>query len=188
MPDPAIALGFYGKIPSRGDFVRARLPAGFIAAWDAWAQASLSASRELLADGWLDAWIEAPVWRFMLPPGACGADAAIGVMLPSVDRANRHFPLVIAACAPSISLLADAGLLDLAESAGCAAVADDLSPDVLTASLDAPVETASLAWPETGARWWTSGGPRVAPQELDLAGLPDAARLAAMLDERVPAT
>src|SRR5690606_36950533 len=28
--------GFYGKLPSRGDFVSRRLPADFIGQWDAW--------------------------------------------------------------------------------------------------------------------------------------------------------
>ena len=185
MPDAAITLGFYGKIPSRGDFVRARLPSGFVAAWDAWTQAALASSRVQLGDGWLDAWLEAPVWRFVMPPGACGADAAIGVVLPSVDRANRHFPLVVAACAPSASSLADGGLLDVAEQFGCAAVAEDLTPEALASALNGPGEPSPLVWPPAGARWWTSGGPRVPAQVLEMAGLPDPGQFAAMLDAGV---
>ena len=31
-------VGFYGKMPSRGDFVRRGLPDSFVDPWDAWLQ------------------------------------------------------------------------------------------------------------------------------------------------------
>ena len=102
----AVAVGFYGKLPARGDFVRVGLPRDFIDPWDDWLQAVIAGSRSLMGDAWLPAFLEAPVWRFALPPGMCGGQAALGLMLPSVDQAGRYFPLTFAAlirtrhCAP----------------------------------------------------------------------------------------
>ena len=51
-------------------------------------------------DEWIAAWLEAPVWRFVLPPGLCGRNGVLGIWLPSVDKAGRYSPLTIAATAP----------------------------------------------------------------------------------------
>src|SRR3954453_18054210 len=60
---PDLQVGFFGKLPVRGDFVRAGLPHAFVAPWDAWLQRVLPAALTALADDWLNA----PVWRFRLP-------------------------------------------------------------------------------------------------------------------------
>jgi type VI secretion system protein ImpM len=91
------APGFYGKLASHGDFVTRRLPPGVAAAWDRWLQAAMQASREQLGPGWLDAYLTGPLWRFALAPGLCDEQAWAGVLMPSVDRVGRHFPLVLAA-------------------------------------------------------------------------------------------
>jgi len=98
-PNASAQIGFFGKIPSRGDFVRAGLPRSFISPWDEWLQAMLPASREALGETWQDAWMEAPIWRFLIQPGICGPDAVLGVFMPSVDRAGRYFPLTLACVA-----------------------------------------------------------------------------------------
>ncbi|HKM64667.1 MAG TPA: type VI secretion system-associated protein TagF, partial [Acidisphaera sp.] len=95
------ATGFYGKIPSRGDFVRAGLPAGFVTAWDTWLQGVLPGARDILGEAWNACWMEAPVWRFSLPPGQCGAERVIGLWMPSVDAAGRQFPLTVAMVLPN---------------------------------------------------------------------------------------
>jgi type VI secretion system protein ImpM len=88
--------GFYGKLPTLGDFVSRRLSRLFIEPWDAWLQGSLAASREQLGDEWLDIYLTSPIWRFALSPGVCGPGAWAGVLMPSVDRVGRYFPLTIA--------------------------------------------------------------------------------------------
>lgn len=88
--------GFFGKLPSHGDFVLRRLPRGFVDPWDGWLQEGLTASRDQLGDDWLDAFLHSPVWRFALAGGTCGARAWMGVLMPSVDRVGRYFPLTIA--------------------------------------------------------------------------------------------
>jgi type VI secretion system protein ImpM len=88
--------GYYGKLPSRGDFVSQSLPGRFTAPWDAWLQACVHASREALGDEWLDTYMSAPLWRFLLAPGVAGLSPVAGVLCPSVDRVGRYFPLTIA--------------------------------------------------------------------------------------------
>lgn len=113
LPVPAQGAGYFGKVSSHGDFVSRRLSASFTAAWDAWLQDAMRRSRESLGADWLDAYLTAPVWRFALAPGVCDSCAWAGVLMPSVDRVGRYFPLTVATALP-----AAAALLDLAESAG----------------------------------------------------------------------
>lgn len=87
--------GFYGKLPCRGDFMQRRVPQVFVDVWDAWLQESLQASRQQLGSQWLDIYLTSPVWRFVLAGGICGEAGYAGVMLPSVDRVGRYFPLVL---------------------------------------------------------------------------------------------
>ncbi|MBX3498978.1 MAG: type VI secretion system-associated protein TagF [Alphaproteobacteria bacterium] len=90
-------MGFFGKMPGRGDFVRRDLPNAFVDAWDEWLTECIARSRAALGHHWTDAWLCAPVWRFALGGGLCGPTAWAGVMMPSVDSAGRYFPLTLAA-------------------------------------------------------------------------------------------
>jgi type VI secretion system protein ImpM len=89
-------LGLFGKIPCRGDFVRRRLPETFVGPWDAWLRIGLVGTRDSLAEAWLDVYLTSPIWRFALTPGVCGDAVVAGVLMPSVDSVNRHYPLTIA--------------------------------------------------------------------------------------------
>lgn len=89
--------GVYGKLPGLGDFVTRRLPAEFVQPWDLWLRESLAASRAQLGAAWLDAYLTSPLWRFVLSPGLAGQRAWAGVLMPSVDRVGRYFPLTLAA-------------------------------------------------------------------------------------------
>jgi len=88
--------GFFGKLRTHGDFVGRRLPPSLRGALDAWLQGALLRSRQDLGAGWLPAWLNGPLWRFVLAPGIGGERACAGVMMPSLDRVDRCFPLVIA--------------------------------------------------------------------------------------------
>jgi type VI secretion system protein ImpM len=89
------AVGFFGKLPSNGDFLERRVPGSFREVWDGWLQHSLTASREELGSGWLDCYLTSPLWRFFLSDGVAGAASYLGLLLPSVDRVGRYFPLTI---------------------------------------------------------------------------------------------
>jgi len=98
----AATPGWYGKMPFLGDFASRRLPQAFIAPWDEWLQHSIAASRAQLGEQWLDLYLHSPIWRFALWPGVIcdtsGGDTGwAGVMMPSVDKVGRYFPLTIAA-------------------------------------------------------------------------------------------
>lgn len=73
-----------------------RLPVSFTSVWDNWLQTSLQASRKHFGHLWLDTYLNSPIWRFALAPGVCGAQAWAGILMPSVDKVGRHFPLTIA--------------------------------------------------------------------------------------------
>ncbi len=95
--EPGPGPGFYGKLCAKGDFVSRRLPKSFVTPWDTWLQVALAESRERLGQDWIPAYMTAPIWRFALSPGLCGARAVAGVLMPSVDRVGRHFPLALVA-------------------------------------------------------------------------------------------
>lgn len=92
--------GFYGKFPELGDFVNRRLPRAFLDSWDEWLQGAIATSREQLGEAWLDRYLNAPIWSFILSGGLCGEMPWAGVFMPSVDRVGRYFPLTIAASLP----------------------------------------------------------------------------------------
>lgn len=204
MPGPALAagaagglsFGFWGKLPARGDFLRAGLPASFVTPWDGWLSRVMAESRIRLGAAWLGAWLEAPIWRFALAPGLAGPEGAIGAWLPSVDRAGRHFPLTVALLVPGAGplalLAAGGGWLEGAVASGLAAILEDLPPEELAARLadglaepDYPPPEAALGSGAAGL-WWSEGGPRVAPGWQAGDALPDGPGFARMLADAAP--
>ncbi len=100
-PSARFDVGFYGKLPTHGDFLRRRVSDDFVNAWDVWLQTCIVASRDALADRWLDVYLTSPVWRFVCAAGACGARPVAGIIAPSVDRVGRYFPLTVVAELPA---------------------------------------------------------------------------------------
>jgi type VI secretion system protein ImpM len=88
-------VGLYGKLPTHGDFLRRRVADDFVAAWDPWLQSCIADSRRVLGEQWLSIYLTSPVWRFALGPNVCGAAPAAGLLVPSVDRVGRYFPLTL---------------------------------------------------------------------------------------------
>ena len=198
MPPPrdiGLRRGFHGKIPSRGDFVSVGLKRAFTTRWDEWVADVFVQSRATLDRDWLPAWLEAPVWRFVLAEGLCGPDAALGLWMPSVDRVGRYYPLLLAVTceADSDRLMGEACWLETAERAGWSAVQETLSPEELAERLanGQQDEAAGVGLDEvrvaTGCGvWWTAGAPRVRPARYCMRGLPCAGTFATMLVD--PAT
>jgi type VI secretion system protein ImpM len=86
--------GFFGKLPSKRDFVASGASRPFLDMWEPWLQGSLAASRLALGDQWPGAYNRAPIWRFWL--GANFArEAMIGALMASVDGVGRPFPLAV---------------------------------------------------------------------------------------------
>ena len=105
--------GFFGKLPSHGDFVSRRLSRDFLGVWDDWLQRCIAESKATLGENWLNVYLTSPIWRFAMTPGACGDEAHVGVLTPSVDKVGRYFPLSIVASAPD-----SAPALSIANAAG----------------------------------------------------------------------
>src|ERR1700682_2800916 len=95
-----LEVGVYGKLPSHGDFLRRRVSDAFVGRWDPWLQECMAASRSALGERWLDVYLTSPAWRFSCAPGTCGPAPVVGLMVPSVDRVGRYFPLTLVAELP----------------------------------------------------------------------------------------
>jgi type VI secretion system protein ImpM len=92
-----VRSGYFGKVPTQGDFVSNGLPRSLADAFDRWLREAIQQSQRRMGRDWLDAFLVAPIWRMALTSGAIGPDPIAGLMMPSVDRIGRYFPLVIAA-------------------------------------------------------------------------------------------
>jgi type VI secretion system protein ImpM len=103
-----------------------------------------------------------PAWRFVLGPGVLGANAWVGLMVPSVDSVGRYFPLTVACALPSASLDPVATLLGAARwfDEIEAIALEAISPRADTSAID-----AALALRRFEARWLSvpEGGDSTVP-------------------------
>ncbi|MBL8333029.1 MAG: type VI secretion system-associated protein TagF [Rubrivivax sp.] len=96
MTDVQATPGWFGKLSSLGDFASRRLAPEWVSACDEWLSRCVDESRRSLGDAWLDAYLNAPVWRFAWGPGVAGSSWWFGVMMASCDNVGRYFPLLVA--------------------------------------------------------------------------------------------
>ena len=179
---PAGAMhGFCGKLPARGDFVRVGLPRDFTDPWDAWLDSMMAGSRFAAGEAWLPAFLEAPIWRFILGAGVCGPRVAAGLTMPSVDKAGRYFPLTFATVleSPRFDPASLSAWLDLCEALGLAAIDQAMTPEDIRDGLVDPsprfVETDVSA-----SEWWSAGSTQIAPRRVFLDGMPELSEFMAM--------
>lgn len=160
-------VGFYGKIPARGDFVRAALSLELVRCWDGWLQVVLPVV------AWPPDWDASPIWRLNLPAGLCGPSALGGVMLPSSDRIGRRFPLLLAAEGAFADDALAAALADIGRAA-----TGGLAPDVLRRHLwnipppvwQSPYDRVEGQWRNLRSR-----------SEMSMTSMPDKAAFLQML-------
>lgn len=93
-------FGYFGKLPTLGDFVHQVLPQDFANSWHQWLQQSMAGARERLGDDFLAYYLNCPVWKFLLSPGVCGEQGMAGLTIPSVDRVGRYFNFTLATVLP----------------------------------------------------------------------------------------
>jgi type VI secretion system protein ImpM len=93
-------VGYFGKLPSHGDFIERRVAERFREVWDEWLQRSIQESHQALGNRWLDCYLTSPIWRFYLSDGIAGSACYTGVLMPSVDRVGRYFPFTVVAELP----------------------------------------------------------------------------------------
>jgi type VI secretion system protein ImpM len=184
--------GFYGKIPSEGDFVTRRLPWEFTSVWDDWLQQGMQASREALGERWLALYLSAPIWRFQVAPGVCGPIGWRGLFFASVDRVGRYFPLTLAFADNALTALSALN----GEAEAWMAIEDaalaGLSPTLPVADFDRMME--ALALPPTAAAdparpracFFTGGSQDGAPRGMSFAGLPPPSTFVEMIASTAP--
>ncbi|NNF16547.1 MAG: type VI secretion system-associated protein TagF [Gammaproteobacteria bacterium] len=174
---PDLTPGFYGKLPALGDFVKRRLPGSFVSAWDGWLQGCVASSKAHLGEHWLEIYLSSPVWRFTLLPGIGGEQGWSGVMIPSVDRVGRYFPLTVAAPLPPaasvFTMLNASGWFAQAEDAALSALDDeDFSLDDFAqtvANLGPCYDQDNVSLPDTDVTTLRSGW-QIPLQTVDRAG------------------
>jgi type VI secretion system protein ImpM len=134
-------FGAFGKMPALGDFFRLGAEREFVTPWDIWLQNTLLAARQTLGARFEDCYMSAPIWRFSLPPGVAGTQGVVGVLMPSVDRVGRQFPLTLLAQtgyeeqAPLRNLIWQGQVLDQVEGLALDALDDAMSRDILAERL-----------------------------------------------------
>lgn len=167
-------IGFFGKLPSHGDFVSMGLGRGLQASLDAWLQAGLQAAQQELGRDWEHRFRAMPGWRFIVERSLWGPATLAGVLVPSLDRVGRSFPLVIVAQLHRFTehprqLYLDATWFTAAEAIAETSAYRDFDINHFTASLKrlrilrpsdlAESEVMENASPR-GTLWW-----RIDPQE-----------------------
>lgn len=134
------SVGVFGKLPAHGDFLSRNLPTQFVNVWDSWLQGYVSSSQEQIGESWLDVYLTSPIWRFVFSAGVVDQNLWQGILLPSVDRVGRYFPLSLvrplpANVAPAAVITATSGWFDAVEGAALSALEgsrriDDLLPEL----------------------------------------------------------
>jgi type VI secretion system protein ImpM len=87
--------GFFGKVPTHGDFVSSGLSRAVQLALDHWIDEGMKTLHE--NENWETRFRAMPSWRFVVQPPIWGEATVAGILTPSRDRVGRSFPLVIAA-------------------------------------------------------------------------------------------
>jgi type VI secretion system protein ImpM len=88
-----MGFGLFGKLPQKRDFISFGIPPNVLNPLETWLQSAVSASRLRLGGRWEQFYLVAPLWRFWIGPEVLGAGCA-GVLMSSVDRVGRFFPLL----------------------------------------------------------------------------------------------
>ncbi|MYZ50268.1 type VI secretion system-associated protein TagF [Propylenella binzhouense] len=89
-----MAIGVFGKLPQKRDFVALGLPHRILAPFETWLQSAVAASRNELGQAWETYYLVAPIWRFWIGRDVFGESCA-GALMPSVDKVGRFFPLAV---------------------------------------------------------------------------------------------
>lgn len=187
--------GWTGKLPSSGDFISRRVAAEFRAPWERWLEGVILASRRRLAERWQERFVCSPAWRFVLSPGVLSQAGWTGVMVPSVDRVGRHYPLTLVGTLGEAALDAEQALqtlrgwLDAAErlatAAPAAATDADAFDEAVAALAPPPAAPAAGNQPAIARSAWQSARSEIAPGwRFTLQGMPDPERYCEMLAGR----
>jgi len=193
-------IGFFGKLPTHGDFVSAGLGRPVQNAIDAWLRESLLTIEQEFGKDWERRFKAMPGWRFIVEDGLWGPATIAGVIVPSLDRVGRHFPLVIAAQLHAFTedprcLCLDDTWFTAAEGMAETSGRRDFDIDFFTAGLkrlrtprpgefDADVRQGSFSSP--GAFWWRTDPDDRQMRGFHVSGAPRPTDFLRLLTDEVP--
>ena len=160
--------GLYGKLPGRGDFVRAGCDDTMVDTLDHWLADGLAAWRPDDESAFAAQFAAVPLFSFYMPPGWLTDTALHGVLSPSVDRAGRYFFLITAVAGDAASLwhiaVQHGDFAEALEMATYAALGPESDPDALAAAVAAavPASLDGVSWraglcTPTDAIFWAVG-------------------------------
>ncbi|MBB3457473.1 type VI secretion system protein ImpM [Rhizobium sp. BK313] len=89
------AQGYFGKVPSVGDFVFRALPIRMTEIWASQMQRWLAAARPAGAASFQKSFLTSPVWRFALARDVVSTESWVGLFAGSIDRVGREFPFTV---------------------------------------------------------------------------------------------
>jgi len=87
-------MGWFGKLPSVGDFAGKGIPYSLRETIHGWMSSGMAALAYSRPDDWQAAYLVSPVWHFIIGPGLWDKPALIGCFAPSVDKVGRYSPLI----------------------------------------------------------------------------------------------
>jgi len=148
----SIITGYYGKLPARGDFIQKNLAPEFIQAWDSWLQNVIEISRNNLHEQWLNYYLVSPIWRFYFTLQE--NDIYTGIVLPSVDKVGRYFPLTVAANIkhyPAVSsfIMQNSPWYDAVENLALQALQENISFEDFNSQVDALLRYINIDQPQS---------------------------------------
>lgn len=85
----------YGKLPAHGDFVTRNCAKEIILSLEKWLLPGLDACQQRWQHGWPDIYLRSPIWRFALSANTVFEFPCLGIVMASVDKSGRHFPLTL---------------------------------------------------------------------------------------------
>ncbi len=139
-----MSIGFFGKLPSQGDFVTRGLPNPWVEGLDAWISHTLALVQA--KPNWLEGYLSSPAWQFRWQgiEGLCDDKSLVcGVIAPSLDGVGRYFPLtVVWTDAAPRAASAQIEVLDGINTLVLQAIDEDWQPDFLYEQLTALVTLA----------------------------------------------
>ncbi len=92
----AQAIGWYGKLPARGDFVGRGLPRDWLRTWDDWLQRGLAGAALHWGEGFHERLLAMPAWHFVVLAQQPDDPSWCAAVVASADRVGRPYPLVLA--------------------------------------------------------------------------------------------
>ncbi len=91
---PPQYMGWFGKLPSVGDFAGRGMSGQLQETVHQWISGGMAALVQAQPQEWQDAYLVSPVWHFVINAGVWDNPALIGCIAPSVDKVGRYSPLL----------------------------------------------------------------------------------------------